>query len=66
MLKGGVPSHDTFGDIFAVIEPEAISEVFTEWTETYDKKSTERLLELTEKLCAQAGMCLRIRKRCIW
>jgi hypothetical protein len=27
-LENGVPSHDTFGDIFAIIEPELITTVF--------------------------------------
>jgi len=28
-----IPSHDTFGDIFAAIEPKALHECFAEWVE---------------------------------
>jgi len=32
-LPHGIPSHDTFGDIFAAIEPKALHECFAEWVE---------------------------------
>ena len=52
-LRNGVPSHDTFGDIFAVIEPEAITEVFTEWTETLREKIDKEVIGIDGKsICA--------------
>lgn len=30
-LKHGVPSHDTFGDVFGVLDPEQFTEAFIEW-----------------------------------
>ena len=31
-LTGGIPSHDTFGRVFAALRPEALGEAFREWT----------------------------------
>jgi len=30
-LKHGIPSHDTFGDVFSVLDSEQFAEAFTEW-----------------------------------
>lgn len=30
-LKHGIPSHDTFGDVFAVLDPEQFAEAFIGW-----------------------------------
>lgn len=52
-LENGVPSHDTFGDIFAVIEPEAISSVFTEWSESIRQKTPGEVVAIDGKtICA--------------
>ncbi|HID34080.1 MAG TPA: ISAs1 family transposase [Anaerolineae bacterium] len=32
-LKPGIPSHDTFGRVFAQIDPEAFQSAFAEWTQ---------------------------------
>jgi predicted transposase YbfD/YdcC len=31
-FKDGVPSHDTFGDVFAALDPEAFRDCFVAWT----------------------------------
>jgi len=31
-FKDGVPSHDTFGDVFAALDPEAFQACFVAWT----------------------------------
>lgn len=33
-LPGGVPSHDTFGRVFSVIDPDAFEQRFTAWMKT--------------------------------
>lgn len=33
-LPNGIPSHDTFGDILALIDPKALHAAFSEWVET--------------------------------
>lgn len=30
-LKHGIPAHDTFGDVFGVLDPEQFAEAFTSW-----------------------------------
>lgn len=30
-LKHGIPSHDTFGDVFSVLNPEQFAQAFTKW-----------------------------------
>ena len=32
-MKSGIPSHDTFGRVFAQIDPEAFQSAFAEWTQ---------------------------------
>src|SRR5512145_33056 len=33
-LKAGIPSHDTFGRVFAALRPEALGEALRQWTES--------------------------------
>jgi hypothetical protein len=33
LLPNGIPSHDTFGRVFAALDPEAFSRCFMTWTE---------------------------------
>ena len=37
-LENGIPSHDTFGDIFAAIDPEQMRLCLIEWTESIREK----------------------------
>lgn len=51
-LKYGIPSHDTFGDIFAVIDTDEFSECFSNWVAD--------LASLTDgEVIAIDGKCLR-------
>jgi len=51
-LKHGIPSHDTFGDVFAVIDTEQFSDCFTKWV-----ADLSNLVE--EDIIALYGKCLR-------
>lgn len=33
-LPNGIPSHDTFGRVFAMVEPESFARCFTQWVQT--------------------------------
>ena len=37
-LENGIPSHDTFGDVFAALSPDAIQARFISWVETIREK----------------------------
>ena len=51
-LKNGIPSHDTFGDVFAAIDTEQFSACFSNWVAD--------LAKLTEgEIIAIDGKCLR-------
>ena len=51
-LEYGIPSHDTFGDVFAVIDTEEFSDCFSKWVTD--------LANLTEgEVIAIDGKCLR-------
>ncbi len=51
-LEHGIPSHDTFGDVFALIDTEEFSECFSKWVAD--------LATLTEgEVIAIDGKCLR-------
>jgi predicted transposase YbfD/YdcC len=40
-LKNGIPTHDTFANIFAFIKPEEINRCFSEWVETSLRKNMQ-------------------------
>lgn len=41
-LPGGIPSHDTFGRVFSLINPEAFQEAFKSWVESIKLNFPER------------------------
>lgn len=61
-LKHGIPSHDTFGDVFAVLDPGAFETCFRRWTEaiageiegvvTLDGKTLRRSFDRASKKAA--------------
>ncbi len=48
-LPGGVPSHDTFGRVFARLDPDAFERCFTDWTRGVASSSGGRLIALDGK-----------------
>ena len=56
-LKKGIPSHDTFGDIFAALEPAQIANAFVEWVERIRAKISGEVVGLDGKtICASADV----------
>lgn len=56
-LENGIPSHDTFGDVFAAIDPEAFREGFMEWVETIRIKVSGEVIAIDGKtICASKSM----------
>ena len=52
-MEYGIPSHDTFGDVFAVIDTEEFSDCFSKWVAD--------LANLTEgEVIAIDGKCLSV------
>jgi len=56
-LENGIPSHDTFGDVFAAIDTEQFSECFSNWV-------TDLAHLVDEDIIAIDGKCLR--RSIIW
>ena len=53
VLKNGIPSHDTFGDVFAALDPESITKAFAEWVETIRQKISGEVVAIDGKtICA--------------
>ena len=48
-LEHGIPSHDTFGDVFAAIDPEAFRKGFMEWTESIRKEIKDEVVAIDGK-----------------
>ena len=48
-LEHGIPSHDTFGDVFAAIDSKAFQEGFMEWVETVRKKINGEIVAIDGK-----------------
>jgi len=51
-LEFGIPSHDTFGNVFAVIDPEHFSRCFSHWVAELSQLSDDEIISLD-------GKCLR-------
>jgi len=48
-LPNGIPSHDTFGRVFAKLDPTAFEACFQRWIETLAEKSNGRLIAVDGK-----------------
>lgn len=48
-LEHGIPSHDTFGDVFAMIDAEAFQKCFMRWVEQVFKVSRGQVIALDGK-----------------
>jgi predicted transposase YbfD/YdcC len=48
-LENGIPSHDTFGDVFAVLSSDAIHEHFIRWVETIRDKVSGDIVPIDGK-----------------
>jgi len=48
-LPGGIPSHDTFGRVFAALRPEAFERCFTLWVSSVAHASQGRLIAIDGK-----------------
>lgn len=48
-LPGGIPSHDTFGRVFSIIDPKAFSECFVKWTQTLHVATEGEVIALDGK-----------------
>jgi predicted transposase YbfD/YdcC len=48
-LPGGVPSHDTFGRVFARLDPDAFERCFTAWVSAVAQVSDGRLISIDGK-----------------
>jgi len=52
-LEHGIPSHDTFCDVYSALEPEAITEAFAHWVETIRNKISGEVVAIDGKtICA--------------
>ena len=49
VLENGIPSHDTFGDVFAALAPETITSKFIQWVETIRKKISNEAIAVDGK-----------------
>lgn len=48
-LPGGIPSHDTFGRVFAMLEPEAFERCFQAWVDELSRVTEGRLVAVDGK-----------------
>lgn len=52
-LENGIPSHDTFGDVFCAIDPEAMRVGFMEWVDTIRERIGGEVVAVDGKtICA--------------
>jgi predicted transposase YbfD/YdcC len=48
-LPGGIPSHDTFGRVFSLLDPEQFNEAFTRWWQSIQTYVFERQVAIDGK-----------------
>ena len=64
-LPNGIPSHDTFGRVFSLIDPKEFEASFLQWVAGSAKRSKVSS-PLMAKRCAARTMRATAKKRCIW
>jgi predicted transposase YbfD/YdcC len=53
-MRGGVPSHDTIGRVFAALNPMMLGEAFRRWTAAMATSSKEKLIAIDGKTLRRA------------
>ena len=48
-LENGIPSHDTFGRVFAMIDTKAFSECFTNWMKDISELTKNEIIAIDGK-----------------
>lgn len=48
-MSGGVPSHDTFGRVFAALDPKMLAQAFQRWTAVMAVTSREKIIPIDGK-----------------
>lgn len=48
-LENGIPSHDTFGRVFSLIDPEEFMSCFVEWVKSVSKRGKGKLVAIDGK-----------------
>ena len=48
-LPNGIPSHDTFGRVFSILNPDVFEKCFREWTNTVKKEMDREVIALDGK-----------------
>ena len=61
-LPGGIPSHDTFGRVFARLDPDAFSQCFLAWTQALHAATRGRAVALDGKTLRRSFGCI-LRRR---
>lgn len=54
-LPGGIPSHDTFGRLFSLINPERFGECFLEWVSSVATLTDGRVVPIDGKTLRRSG-----------
>jgi predicted transposase YbfD/YdcC len=48
-LPNGIPSHDTFGRVFALLDPQQFAECFSQWTQSLRQSLAQEIVALDGK-----------------
>jgi hypothetical protein len=65
-LGGGVPSHDTFGRLFAALNPMMLAEALRRWTQAMATSPTEKLIAIDGKHCDVHSSMQATACSCTW
>lgn len=65
-LPNGIPCHDTFGRVFAKLDPEAFERCFLAWVQAVVGAQGRRWWQLMAKRCAAPMTAAGAKPPCIW
>ena len=65
-LPYGIPSHDTFGRVFARLDPQQLEGCFARWVQSLAAALRDQVVSVESKAARRSHNASRVYHPCIW